>query len=309
MPQYSPSSLRRAVAQLLRHSLLQREDQPLPPGHAALTAWSEWNPIGGFFPFVDEGSAVRSRTTRRNFERSCGRRSRSRFRSPSKRYPKAKKIPLPAAVGRRRVCSRAARSANVAQILCQACAAFDAGKSARSDLGRPPLDRAAEDRIRRSENFAVGRSDAPDRSVCLGAQRGWIGRRLLSLQRRGSSPRAFEKWGDVARHHSASGEPMVVRPGGLRRISYGSLRAHAMEIRLRARVSRGADRGGTFVPDVLPDGDFDGACTVLHDGVCGLEDREGARARRNFGVGVVRGGSRHAAGERREDGEYFEWLA
>jgi hypothetical protein len=45
LPQYAPLSLKRAVEQLTRHSLLQTEDQPLPAGHAALTAWSEWNPV------------------------------------------------------------------------------------------------------------------------------------------------------------------------------------------------------------------------------------------------------------------------
>ncbi len=49
MPQYTSWSLERAVAQLVRHSLLQQEDQPLPTGQAALAAWSDWNPAAGFF--------------------------------------------------------------------------------------------------------------------------------------------------------------------------------------------------------------------------------------------------------------------
>ncbi len=49
MPHYAPPSLKRAVAQLVRHSLLQQKGQPIPAGHAALAAWSEWNPAAGFF--------------------------------------------------------------------------------------------------------------------------------------------------------------------------------------------------------------------------------------------------------------------
>lgn len=49
MPRHSRTSLGRAVAQLVRHSLLQRDDQPLPAGHAALAEWSEWNPAASFF--------------------------------------------------------------------------------------------------------------------------------------------------------------------------------------------------------------------------------------------------------------------
>ena len=36
LPQYAPSSLKHAVGLLVRHSLLQREGQTLPAGHAAL---------------------------------------------------------------------------------------------------------------------------------------------------------------------------------------------------------------------------------------------------------------------------------
>jgi SagB-type dehydrogenase family enzyme len=95
MPQYSPSSLRRAVAQLLRHSLLQREDQPLPPGHAALTAWSEWNPSAGFFHLSTKDLQFEADDAKEF--RALVRQAKSEpIPLPIKRYPKAKKIPLPA---------------------------------------------------------------------------------------------------------------------------------------------------------------------------------------------------------------------
>ena len=95
MPQYSPSSLRRAVAQLLHHSLLQREDQPLPPGHAALTAWSEWNPSAGFFHLSTKDLQFEADDAKEF--RALVRQAKSEpIPLPIKRYPKAKKIPLPA---------------------------------------------------------------------------------------------------------------------------------------------------------------------------------------------------------------------
>jgi len=93
MPEYAPSSLRRAAAELVRHSLLQREGLPLPVGHAELTAWSEWNPAAGFFHLS---------TKDLEFEADAGKQFRELVRLakskpihlPIKRYAKAKQIPL-----------------------------------------------------------------------------------------------------------------------------------------------------------------------------------------------------------------------
>jgi SagB-type dehydrogenase family enzyme len=93
MPEYAPTSLKRAVVQLVRHSLLQREHVPLPAGHAELTAWSEWNPAAGFFHLS---------TKDLQFEADAGKQFRELVRLakskpiplPIKRYAKAKQIPL-----------------------------------------------------------------------------------------------------------------------------------------------------------------------------------------------------------------------
>ena len=52
LPAYSPSSLRAAIAQLVRHSLLQRSDRKKHPTEHAMAAWTHWNPAAGFFHFT-----------------------------------------------------------------------------------------------------------------------------------------------------------------------------------------------------------------------------------------------------------------
>ena len=52
LPQYSPSSLRAAIKQLLRYSLLQRSDRELLPLERAMPAWKDWNPAAGFLHFT-----------------------------------------------------------------------------------------------------------------------------------------------------------------------------------------------------------------------------------------------------------------
>src|SRR5580658_5655795 len=52
LPQYSPSSLRAAIKDLVRHSLLQRSDRALQPLERAMPAWKDWNPAAGFFHFT-----------------------------------------------------------------------------------------------------------------------------------------------------------------------------------------------------------------------------------------------------------------
>ena len=52
LPQYSPSSLRAAIKDLVWHSLLQRSDRKLQPVERAMPAWKDWNPAAGFFHFT-----------------------------------------------------------------------------------------------------------------------------------------------------------------------------------------------------------------------------------------------------------------
>jgi SagB-type dehydrogenase family enzyme len=51
-PQYSSASLRAAIQELVRHSLLQRSDRKLQPLEHAMAAWKDWNPSAGFFHFT-----------------------------------------------------------------------------------------------------------------------------------------------------------------------------------------------------------------------------------------------------------------
>jgi SagB-type dehydrogenase family enzyme len=52
LSQYSTSSLRAAIKELVRHSLLQPSDRKLRPLERAMPAWKDWNPAAGFFHFT-----------------------------------------------------------------------------------------------------------------------------------------------------------------------------------------------------------------------------------------------------------------
>jgi SagB-type dehydrogenase family enzyme len=94
MPQYAQSSLKRAVAQLVRHSLLQPNDQPPPAGHAALAAWSKWNPAAGFFHLSTRN--LRFADDDDEEFRSLVRLAKSKpIPLPIKRYRDARQIALP----------------------------------------------------------------------------------------------------------------------------------------------------------------------------------------------------------------------
>ena len=94
LPQYAPPSLKRAVEQLVRHSLLQRRGQPLPAGHDALTAWSKWNPAAGFFHLSTRD--LRFADDDEEEFRSLVRLAKSKpIPLPIKRYRDAKQVPLP----------------------------------------------------------------------------------------------------------------------------------------------------------------------------------------------------------------------
>jgi len=94
MPEYAPSSLQRAVAELVRLSLLQRKDQSLPVRHTALAAWSKWNPAAGFFHLSTRN--LRFADDDEEEFRSLVRLAKSKpIPLPIKRYRDAKQIPLP----------------------------------------------------------------------------------------------------------------------------------------------------------------------------------------------------------------------
>jgi SagB-type dehydrogenase family enzyme len=98
MPEYAPASLKRAVADLARHSLLQREGKALPAGHAELAAWSEWNPAAGFFHCSTRDLDFEADTAKQF--RELVRLAKSRpIPLPIKRYPKAKQVSLSVPAG------------------------------------------------------------------------------------------------------------------------------------------------------------------------------------------------------------------
>lgn len=49
--QYTPASLRKAVFDLTKHSLLQRSDRKPPAAERAMQTWAAWNPAAGFLHF------------------------------------------------------------------------------------------------------------------------------------------------------------------------------------------------------------------------------------------------------------------
>jgi SagB-type dehydrogenase family enzyme len=51
-PLYSSASLRAAIQELVRHSLLQRSDRKLERLEHSMAAWKDWNPAAGFFHFT-----------------------------------------------------------------------------------------------------------------------------------------------------------------------------------------------------------------------------------------------------------------
>jgi SagB-type dehydrogenase family enzyme len=96
LPQYSPSSLRSAIQDLARHSLLQRSDRKEHPTERAMAAWSHWNPPAGFFHFTGRDlpfTADLLRTGRYMEELT----HEKAMPVPVKRYPQAAQIPLLAA--------------------------------------------------------------------------------------------------------------------------------------------------------------------------------------------------------------------
>lgn len=100
LPQYSPSSLRAAVQQLVRHSLLNRSDRKDNPMERAMSAWAAWNPAAGFFHFTGRDLPFDANLVRmgRYMEQLTNEKA---MPVPVKRYPRAvrKKLLPPRAQG------------------------------------------------------------------------------------------------------------------------------------------------------------------------------------------------------------------
>ena len=93
MPEYASASLKRAVGELVRYSLLRREDQHPPPGHTELTAWNEWNPAAGFFHLSTKDLQFEADPAKQFGELVRLAKSKP-IPLPIKRYAKAKQIQL-----------------------------------------------------------------------------------------------------------------------------------------------------------------------------------------------------------------------
>jgi SagB-type dehydrogenase family enzyme len=93
LPQFSPASLRAAVAQLERHSLLQRSGRKPDPLERSMEMWKHWNPAAGFFHFTGRDlpfTANLVRTHRYMKELT----HEKAMPLPVKRYPRAAKTRL-----------------------------------------------------------------------------------------------------------------------------------------------------------------------------------------------------------------------
>ncbi len=95
LPQFSPASLRKAIHQLVRHSLLERAERKPNTKAPAFETWKHWNPAAGFFHFSTKD--VSYTTDPVVEERFLRRQARAWPRpSPVKRYPGARQVSLPA---------------------------------------------------------------------------------------------------------------------------------------------------------------------------------------------------------------------
>ena len=91
--QFTPSSVRAAVAALERHSFLVRSDRPVDAKAAALATWTSWNPAAGFFHFSTKDVAyVNQAAVSRFLQRQAKRWPMPR---PIKRYRGARQTQLP----------------------------------------------------------------------------------------------------------------------------------------------------------------------------------------------------------------------
>ncbi len=93
---YTPASVRLAVHQLARHTLLERSDRPLDPKSRAMQSWRRWSPAAGFFHFStkDTRFLTNPRDVARFFRAQL---RRERIPPVAKSYPKAPRVALSAA--------------------------------------------------------------------------------------------------------------------------------------------------------------------------------------------------------------------
>jgi len=94
LPDYRPSALARAVADLVRHSLLERSDRAPDALAEAFESWRSWDPAAGLLHFSSKDlpytDAARAR-------RALGARAKRQPRPAAvKRYPAAVRVALPA---------------------------------------------------------------------------------------------------------------------------------------------------------------------------------------------------------------------
>jgi len=94
-PGYSAASLRQALYQLTRRSLLQRSGGKESSAEKAMAAWQDWNPAAGFFHFTTKDTEFEHDPDVVN----AALRQQAKtwpMPSPVKRYPRARQIPLAA---------------------------------------------------------------------------------------------------------------------------------------------------------------------------------------------------------------------
>lgn len=90
---YSSTSLRDALVQLTRHSMLQRTGRRESPAEKAMAAWKDWNPAAGFFHFSTKD--VEFERDPDVVNRALRRQAKSwPIPSPVKHYPGSRQIPL-----------------------------------------------------------------------------------------------------------------------------------------------------------------------------------------------------------------------
>ena len=94
LPRYTPASLQRTIASLVRQTFLQRSDRALDPRELAMTSWRSWNPSAGFLHFSTKDMDF----ARGELEADAFTRRRLRESPPPpalKRVPRAGQIRLP----------------------------------------------------------------------------------------------------------------------------------------------------------------------------------------------------------------------
>jgi SagB-type dehydrogenase family enzyme len=95
LSEFTPASLWKAVRSLAQHSLLQRHGATAPLGEKHLAAWSEWNPVAGFFHLSTRDFPFEP-DAKKEFRALVRLAKTKPIPKPIKRYPKAQQVTLPA---------------------------------------------------------------------------------------------------------------------------------------------------------------------------------------------------------------------